>query len=230
MEKFLNFYITIMAGFSTAKSDSFYLRFFQPQLIREITSNMITPPKNNDSVIFWEKYHNLYMTTTQYYKNIYDGIKRNQKKILLQYDLSADEKRLQGNHFLLLQENFVATILQEINPRSNKLYIKNEKVLAVFQEYFLEKIQEIVQTTDKNKQITLFYDDLTALLHYPEHFLSPISHYFTDTHIFNIREQIYTVDYWIWRMFLSQLKKTRITQCDDPVIMGISALLRETIF
>lgn len=230
MEKFLNFYITIIAGFSTEKSDSFYLRTFNPKLIREISNKTLTPPQNNYSVIFWEKYQNLYMTTTQYYKNIYEGIKNNKKKILLKYDLHAEEKQLRGDLFLLLQENFIATLLQEVNPKNNKLYIKNPKLITVFQEKFKHSIQEIIEQENKKDLIHLLYKEVSSLLKSPENLIKPLEENFNEKNIFNLKENIYTLDFWIRRKFLAQLKNTKIQHCDDNVILGISAIARETLF
>lgn len=40
-ERLLNFYVTLLGGFTTARGDSFYLRIFKPELLSFFTKNAL---------------------------------------------------------------------------------------------------------------------------------------------------------------------------------------------
>lgn len=84
MEKLLNFYITLLAGFASAKSDSFYLRIYHQTLLNNITTSLRANKQLNGN--FRKNYYQLYNTNTQYYEKIYEGIKNNKKKITFHYN------------------------------------------------------------------------------------------------------------------------------------------------
>ncbi len=133
MEKLLNFYITLLAGFSSSKADSFYLRVYHPQLINTLTTELRN--HTNMDAHFWRNYYEVYTTCSQYYENIYEGIRKNQKKIVFRYT-DVDSDLIPKGIIALFQESFVAGLLQEMNPKNTKLYIKNPALLKVFKQYF----------------------------------------------------------------------------------------------
>lgn len=235
MEKLLNFYITLLAGFSSSKSDSFYLRVYHPELLNSITTQLRNNTPNNNTPhnnnYFWKNYHQLYTTNDQYYDNIYEGIKKNKKKIIFRYH-DVESNLIPRGLIAIFQETFVANLLQELNPQNTKLYIKNPVLLEVFKSYFGNAISLMLENTG-NDLIDAMYHDIGALLKHPEILTHTLKRHITKKELFNLKENLYTLDFWLRRTLLQKIQTLLNThphaQFDDATTIGIITLMRETL-
>lgn len=232
MDSLVNFYVTYLGWLRIARGDNFYLRLFRKPLIDELVNISQGENMKQDTLYFYGALLYNYSKNTFYYKYAYENIKAGKEIFYL--PTKASSKEIQSNMFILklFYENFVDTLLQDINQKSIKIYITNKKVLQLFQKHFGKKISSLI--TLKNSH---FLHGLYDNVHF---FLQNIPEFFTllEKHIDKkdhkiIKENLYSMDIQLWLACIDRFVEKEIMfheTYEDMTILGILASLRETLF
>ena len=120
-ERLLNFYITLLGGFTNARGDSFYTRIQKPDLISLFVSKEMLNVESNPAQLEYLG-HILYI----YGKNKFSiPIKGSDEKIVADFYAG-----------ILYLEGMTAAYFQDINPKDTRLNITNTQILDDFKQKF----------------------------------------------------------------------------------------------
>lgn len=232
MERFINFYLTFLWGFWISRWDNFFLRLFRRDILDQILDSGDILEMKQDALFFygWLLYN--YSKNVFYYKYALDNVRAWKDKFNLPF--RSTFKEVYSNTFILrlFDENFIWSILQDINSKDIKIYIQNKEILSYFKNFFADDISKLVKLDDKSF-VNNIYDRITYFLKNINKFSTILSSNFNAKDISNIKENIYTFDFWLWIDFLDMLKSYKINLAEkysDFSILWIVAVLRDTIF
>lgn len=231
MEKILNFYITFLGGFRIARSDNFFLRLHKNELLNNLTkSHTIEKLKEKSLYFYWGMLY-LYGKNIFYYKYISENVRLGRQRFYLPYK-STSKKTYSNREILrLFEESNLATLLQDIHSKDLKIYSKNKKILSLFKEKYGSKISELSKQ-EKSKLISEIYKPLDTIL-YKRDLIKNLRKYLNENDIYHIKENLYTLDFWINQTVYKRLlihQRYLKDQYDEGAIIGILGKLRETLF
>lgn len=136
-ERLLNFYVTLLGGFTSARGDSFYLRIFKPQLLDTLMA------KSLDSLLDSELHLQYFgALLAQYSKNLYyysyidENIRAGKNKFALPMKGDSAKATINFSVIKLFTEGMIASFFQDLNPKDTKLTIKNAQILDLFKTEF----------------------------------------------------------------------------------------------
>lgn len=88
-------------------------------------------------------YH--YSKNVFYYKYAFENIRAGKDKFHLPF--RATFREVYSNMFIikLFDTHAFATLLQDINPRDTKIYVKNKRIVELFRDYFSEGITSLLR-------------------------------------------------------------------------------------
>lgn len=160
-ERLLNFYVTLLGGFTTARGDTFYLRWWHSQLLDYFAKDHLAShlrfgfilqdlqlldltEENNLASILGSETQVKYAGSIlyQYSKNLYyyhyiDGNIRSGKK---RFAIPTKSENFDStSNFTVIKlyiEGMIANFFQDLNPQATKLTIKNAQLLADFKKRF----------------------------------------------------------------------------------------------
>ncbi len=125
----------------------------------------------------------------------------------------------------LFDENFVNTILQDINKKSIKIFVNNKDILRVFKNMLGANVSKFMKA-DKNMLIDELYGKTSFFLQSIVHLLPTLKKHFTEGDITNLRDNLYTLDLWLWIEALQLLADNETDLAStygDLSILGIVA-------
>ena len=102
MEKFLNFYLTLIWGFWIARWDSLNLRLFKKDLINDILSNSERWDNKSNTIHYYGSMLYNYGKNVFYYKNVSDNVRAGKQKFFLPY--KNTNKNIYSNNEYTLRE------------------------------------------------------------------------------------------------------------------------------
>lgn len=94
----------------------------------------------------------------------------------------------------LFDENFIATIFQDINPKDVRIFIKNKNIIDIFRNMFGKEISGLVKK-EKNEIGKALYKRMGSLLANDKKVLKAIQKNLTDNDIYHLKESIYNLDF-----------------------------------
>lgn len=104
------------------------------------------------------------------------------------------------NILKLFDQNFLVTILQDINPKDIRIFVKNKKVLSLFKDMFGNNISSCLKK--KNEAfLQLIYGNLGKSLERLEDLAVLISQGLSDEDLYHLRDNMYTMDFWVTQRF-----------------------------
>lgn len=232
MEKLINFYVTFLWGLWISRWDSFYIRQLRPGILTDLL---------NPELLIWEKEDNLYYfgwllysysKNIFYYKYAFDNIRAGKDKFMLPY--KAKFKEVYSNMFIvkMLDENFIATLLQDINPDDIKIYVKSSQMLDNFKKKYSKKISSFVNS-DRSKVIKSSYWKLQSIVGNDMDYIKVLNKHLTDGDIKKIKDHSYQLDFWFTIRSHELIEKMQKKLSDTywPIVVsGILASLRDTYF
>lgn len=132
MEKILNFYITLIGGSWVSRGDDFFFRLFRKSIMQHLHASDEQLDKKNYTLPYYGGLLYQYGKNVFFYKHTSENVRAGKQRFLLPH--KTDIKNIYSNISLLksFDEMFVATILQDINPKDIRLYIKNKKIIELF--------------------------------------------------------------------------------------------------
>jgi hypothetical protein len=104
----------------------------------------------------------------------------------------------------LFDENFLAVIFQEINPKDIRIYMKNKIILQLFKSFFGKSISSVVKL-DKDDLIFSVYSSVSKNLSEIKNFLKITKDNLTQEDIYHIKENIYNFDFWLSNYFFEEI-------------------------
>jgi len=231
MEKLLNFYITLIGGSRLSRGDTFFLRLFRKPIIQHILATEDQLDEKNYTLLYYGGLLYQYGKNVFFYKHTAENVRAGKQKFTLPH--KTDIKNIYSNIALLksFDETFLATILQDINPKDIRLYIKNKKIIELFKGLIGQEISGLVKTAD-SQFIESVYQDITKNLEH-KNFIKTLKKELSEQDIYHIKENIYNLDFWIGKMFCRSIHQHKIllkNDYSDLVILGIFSTIRETLF
>ena len=222
-EKIINFYITFIGWFWIARWDNYYLRLFRKEKLQNFVTQNIQESLKQDAMFFYGWIFYNYSKNLFFYKYVFDKVKAGQEKFTLPFRSTFRDVHANIYLIYLMSENFLINVLQDINFKDIKLNLKDEKVLELFKKDYLPAIQTLLQSKDILNSVywKIFY------------FTSFDQKFFTQSDEFNLKENIYCLDFWLWFETILNLKNQKIDFLEKYSILsivGIFSFFRETLF
>jgi len=232
MEKVLNFYITLVGGFWIARGDSFFVRLFRRPMIDEIIWKIDFLDNKKDTLNFyWWLLYN-YGKNVFYYKYASENIRAGKHKFVVPYKSTYKNVYSNLSILKLFDQNFLATVLQDISPRDVKIHIKSPKILSLFRQYFAEDISSLVRKNNKELVLVVYKSIGICLVNLWE-FPNIVAKHLTQEDLFNLKDSFYSFDFWVSLRVVEKFSKLSTLmkkQYSDFSILWIIAFLRETVF
>ena len=164
MERLLNFYVMMTGGMSTARGDSFYLRFNKPQLLNYCGEDHFVDMVDSPTKISVLTNSNFFYHKTRYYYEFINNQLRNDwKNKTLPVGAMPEDTSSNISVLNLHMQGAIAAFFQDLNPKEIRLTIKNPQILTLFREKYGSKISERVKK-DKKNFIQDFYGPITEIL------------------------------------------------------------------
>lgn len=232
MDRLVHFYVTFLGGMRVARGDNFYLRLFRKDLVDAIITDQEMPTLKQDALFFYGGLLYNYSKNIFYYKYAFDNVRAGHNTFHLPF--KAGFKEVYSNMFILklFDENFVNTILQDINKKTIKIFVTNKEILRMFKNMLGSRVSSMMKA-EKNELINELYGKVSFFLQSIVHFLPTLKKEFKDQDIMNLRDNLYTLDLWLWIEGLQLLadNDTDLSSTyGDLSIIGISAGMRDTLF
>ncbi|MCX6824875.1 MAG: hypothetical protein NTY80_01505 [candidate division SR1 bacterium] len=229
MEKILNFYITLIGGSRVSRGDNFFLRLFRKPIIQGISASDGEKKEKNNTLLYYGGLLYQYGKNVFFYKHTSENVRAGKQKFFLPH--KTDIKNIYSNISLLksFDETCIATILQDINPKDIRLYIKNKKIIEIFKGLIGQEISEMVKLSDAQFILSV-YQDIAENLE-QKNFIKILNKGLSESDIYHIKENIYNLDFRISKKFFRAIVENKINlkkEYSDMVILGIFSSIRET--
>ena len=230
-ERLLNFYVTLLGGFTTARGDSFYLRLLKPEILDFFTKNSLNSLLGSDvqleyfGGVLYQYAKNLY-----YYSYINENIRAGKNKFSM--PLKGDSSKVTTNFSVikLYTEGMIVSFFQDLNPKDTKLTIKNTQILELFKTQFGEQVSEIVKL-GSDKFLEAFYAPILSQIKDSKAFLRVLSSSLQENNLVNLKDALYKLDFWISFSFFKKLEALKLwKQYDDALLLALFGSVRETFF
>jgi len=230
MEKILNFYITLIGGLRVSRGDDYFLRIYRSNLIQDILKNK-TQDEKNYTLMYYGSLLYQYGKNVFYYKFTSDNVRAGKQKFILPN--KPNSKNIYSNTHLLksFDENFLAVVLQDINPKDIRIYLKHKGILDAFKALLGKQVSDLV-TSKPTKFIETVYGSIAQHLESKDNFLVALKKHLTKNDLFHIRENAYSIDFRVAQTAYHDLHGNKILLSDnysDAAILGILAQMRETL-
>ena len=230
-ERLLNFYVTLLGGFTTARGDSFYLRLLKPEILDFFTKNSLNSLLGSEvqleyfGGILYQYAKNLY-----YYSYINENIRAGKNKFSM--PLKGDSSKVTTNFSVikLYTEGMIASFFQDLNPKDTKLTIKNTQILELFKTQFGEQVSEMVKL-GADKFLEAFYAPILSQIKDSKDFVRVLSSSLQENDLVNLKDALYKLDFWISFSFFKKLEALKLwKQYDDALLLALFGSIRETFF
>ncbi len=230
-ERLLNFYVTLLGGFTTARGDSFYLRLLKPEILDFFTKNSLNSLLGSEvqleyfGGVLYQYAKNLY-----YYSYINENIRAGKNKFTM--PLKGDTSKVTTNFSVikLYTEGMIASFFQDLNPKDAKLTIKNTQILEFFKTQFGEQISEMVKLTS-NEFLEAFYAPILSQIKDSKAFVRVLSSSLQENDLVNLKDALYKLDFWISFSFFRRLESLKLwKQYDDSLLLALFGSIREIFF
>lgn len=230
-ERLLNFYITLLWGFSTARWDSFYLRLFKPE-IAECLSKALkkkTAFKKKSTHDYYEAILYEYSNVLYYYVYIDQHIRSWKTKFTIPAKTAVIDRTINTAISNLYLEGMIAAHFQDLNPKDTRLTVKTPQIIEKFKEKFWDNIQKLVKKTWLSFLMNYYIASLWVLNNWEE-LLEVVKENMRDEEYVNLKDSLYKLDYWVTDVFLRKLTKLELNkEFDDTVLLPIYWTIRETL-
>jgi len=144
-----------------------------------------------------------------YYKYASDNVRAGKQKFFLPYKSNA--KSIYSNVCILklFDENFIATIFQDINPKDIRIFIRNKNILDTFRTMVGKDISTLVKQKKDDIGHSV-YTPIASLLRSEKKFLKTIQKNLTDNDIYQLKESVYNLDFWLAQSMYKALAKEKL--------------------
>lgn len=229
MEKFLNFYLTLVWGFWIARWDNLHLILNKKWLINHILDNKDWWDNKSNTIHYYGSLLYNYGKNVFYYKNISENVRAGKQKFFLPYRNTNKEIYSNMHIVRMFDEDFLSTLLQWINDKDIKLYANNKKILDVFRKNWWKSISDLAQKSNYDLIDTIYGSRFTWI--FSEKIDTSIfKKHLTERDIYHIKDNMYSIDFWIYKEILLWLENIKLKDSySDTNIFGIIASMMETL-
>ena len=230
-ERLLNFYITLLWGFSTARWDSFYLRLFKPEIAESLSKTLKkkTAFKKKSTHDYYEAILYEYSNVLYYYVYIDQHIRSWKTKFTIPAKTAVIDRTINTAISNLYLEGMIAAHFQDLNPKDTRLTVKTPQIIEKFKEKFWDDIQKLVKKTGLSFLMNYYIASLWVLNNWEE-LLEIVKENMRDEEYVNLKDSLYKLDYWATDVFLRKLTKLQLNkEFDDTVLLPIYWTIRETL-
>jgi len=228
MEKILNFFITLLWGFWIARWESLFLKLYKPQIIKELISNDYEDLKDTALNTYWWLLYS-YWKNIFYYKYISENVRLGRQKFYLPTK-STSKSTYSNFHILrLMDENSLAILLQDINPKDIKIYNKNKSLIDLFKNNFGKEISKLVEL-DNFSFVKAVYQDIEHIFT-KNNLIKTLQNNLNESDLYHIKENLYNIDFWISKTYYKETKKyfEKQTVFDEKTLLEIYWQHKETL-
>ena len=231
MEQFLNFYVSYLWWLSISRADTFFLRFYKHDLVPELVRYFDIKFKTESAVSFSSLSHLLYTKNQAYYQFVNKKIREWKEKFYIPASpIKSDPIRATSFLLKMWDEIAMTTLLQDVNPKIWKLYVKNKALLDWFQIQYSDKIHELIKLSNQ-EFIYDYYKTIFLNFQLWENVLKVLENAFTDQDIVRLKNSLYSFDVQLFWEVVSMLPWKKLNGLyNDMVILQILSVLRETLF
>ena len=231
MEKILNFYITLIWWLRVSRGDNYFLRLFKAPLIQDILKSN-TKDEKNYTLMYYGSLLYQYGKNVFYYKYTSDNVRAGKQKFILPNKPTS--KNIYSNTHLLksFDENFLAIILQDINPKDIRIYLKHKGILDAFKALLGKQVSDLV-TSKPTKFLETVYGSIAQHLQSKDIFLASLKKNLSNNDLFHIKENVYNIDFRIAQAAYHDIHGNKImlsANYSDAAILWILAQIRETLW
>lgn len=232
IDRLVNFYITFVWGLWIARGDWFWTRIFFKNMIEDILLLELTQDIHQDTVLYYGSMLYNYAKNGLHYKFAYDNIKAGNETFSMPSQTNV--KHMYSNMFLIqsFTMHFISTLLQDMYVWGIAIYLKNTKALSICTYMLAEPISTLI-SFDANDFVYAFYAPVTDLLSTKQALCDCIVNHIHSKHISHMKENVYTIWYWLWKDMLVYIKELSIELSEhycDMSLLGICAHMRDTLF
>ncbi len=232
VEKLMNFYVTFLGGMRVGRGDNFAMRLFRKPLVDELLGDHELQMIKQDALYYYGALLYHYSKNVFYYKYAFENVKAWREKFYL--PSKSTFKEVYSNMFILklFDENFINTIMQDINAKTMRVHVSNPAILTMFKNILGHAISRVMKLGNK-ALLTQVYSPVAQQLVAMPHFLPTVCNRLTKQDCMHLKENLYTVDLWLWWETIGLFEKNDVNLSDtygDMSILGIIAGLRETLF
>ena len=182
-DKLMNFYMQAIWSHTIWRWDSFYLRYFYPEL-QELSMH---------SQSIWSAARNYYSNKLELYsisENVYTSLARKTTKSIL-YNSKNISYYQHPFIVTMLNQSALYTLLQDFQPRPLKLHIKNTVILEWFETRYRELIRHHATSSSHE-----FINHIFGATKEMSKLASQIV--YTDSMRKNLKESLYSADFAVW--------------------------------
>lgn len=231
MERLMNYYLTYMGSLWIGRWDTFYLRLFRHDILDKLVDTIDLNRSSPETMQYYAGILFNYTKNTFYYSYAFDSVRSGKAKF--QLPIKADLKEIHTNIYILhsFNQQALITILQDINIKDIKIYVKNKEILSSFKKMYSQTISNFLNWNHK-QFITSLYVSVANLIWKTE-LVNVLDTYLTDQDLTHIKENLYSLDFRIWQDAIVYMLQHRVDldKVYQPmVLMGIAASLRDTLF
>ncbi|MDO4713391.1 MAG: hypothetical protein Q4B28_01740 [bacterium] len=229
-ERLLNFYVTLIGGFTSAKGDSFYLRLHKPELLEFFSQETLTAMLGSELQLdyagnmLYQYSKNLY-----YYRFIDDKVRAGKNRFSI--PVKGDTRPTISNFAVikLYTEGMICSFFQDLNPKETKLRIKNTQLLADFRKQFGAMISTWVKK-ENPEFIQLFYAPLLEQLGEESAARNFLQTILQEEDVINLKDALYKLEYWLAYYIFLQFQSCKIAKhYGTAFTLALHGAVRETI-
>jgi uncharacterized membrane protein YsdA (DUF1294 family) len=229
IEQLLNFYVTYLGGLSIERADTFFIRTYKPQLLPELLKLIDLKLASPASIHLYGLQQYFYSRNTFFYQYVQQNVRAGKEKFFM--PLSAKIKPIKSNVFSLtmFDENTVLSLLQDINPRMSKLYIKNKSLLQRFQKTYGPEISALIKK-EKADFIAEYYGLTFSACQQSKAILALLQTTLSDADIIRLKDALYCFDVQMFRNFLSKISLKKLkSHYSEQAILHLFTNMRELL-
>jgi len=232
MDRLLNFYVTFVGGLRVGRGDTFYARLFKKDLINELVTVLQKRILQQDSLYYYGGLLYSYSKNAFYYTYAADNVRAGNQSF--QLPIKPSFKEVYSNMYILklFDEYFVNTLIQDINKSTVKLSVTNEEIISQFRNIIYKDLSDLVAIEWK-AFVQEFYRPALQHIQFGNQSSTVLQNHLTEKDREVMKDNLYTVDYRVWREWcslLSELDAELDVGYGDMAILGMLSTLRETLF
>ena len=230
-ERLLNFYITLLGGFTNARGDSFYTRIQKPDLISLFVSKeMLNVESNPAQLEYLGHILYIYGKNLYYYHYINDKVRSGKNKFSI--PIKGSDEKIVADFYagILYLEGMTSAYFQDINPKDTRLNITNTQILDDFKQKFGTKISALVKESNSDF-LSHFYAPLFAQSSSAKELFADFVNLFDEKAISNLKDALYKIEFWLNKSFLEKIELLKLENYySQSVLLAIFGTARETLF
>lgn len=229
IEQMLNFYVTFTGWLSRDIADSFYLRLFKQDLLAKSQSFIAFDQETPDTIAFLNANQFFYSRNSHFYSYVHKAIRSWKEKFMVPWwQKIIDIKTNFFSYFMFYQTSLI-TLLQDLNPKVIKLYIKDKTLLNRFQSLYGNQISSMIKKPD-DQFVSDFFSPFFKWFDNNSSIISSLQQSCSSSDIPRLKDSLYSLDQRIFREFLEIFPSTNFkTSFNEVTIIHILAIFRELL-